>query len=73
MNKDVTKVTEDELQKMAVDLNEDDQYFDYNKDKDGRYTKIRTLKGSFQMDSQYNEVCNEFEKQVVWRIVSLTI
>ena len=62
VNKDVTKVSEDELQQMAVGLNEDDQYFDYNKDKDGRYTKIRTLKGSFQMDSQYNEVCNEFEK-----------
>jgi len=62
VNKEVTKVSEDQLQQMAVDLTEDEQYFDYNKDKDGRYTKIRTLKGSFQMDSEYNEVCSEFEK-----------
>jgi len=62
VNKDVTKVSEDQLQQIAVDLTEDEQYFDYNKAKDGRYTKIRTLKGSFQMDSEYNELCSEFEK-----------
>ena len=62
VNKEVTKVPEDELQQLAVDLTEDEQYFDDNKDKDGRYTKIRTLKGLFQMDSEYNEVCSEFEK-----------
>ena len=72
VNKDVTKVSEDDLQQLAVDLTEDEQYFDYNKDKDGRYIKIRTLKGTFQMDSEYNEACNEFEKQVVWIIASLT-
>jgi hypothetical protein len=62
VSKEVTQLPEDGLQEMAVDLTEDDQCFDYNTYKAGRYTKITTLKSTFQTDSEYNEVCSEFEK-----------
>jgi len=61
VNNDFQQIDSESLQSLGEDLERSDTFFDYKKDRNGRYTKIRTLEGKYQATSDYNEVVNSFE------------
>lgn len=58
---DFITVSRCEMEKLAKQLIEENQYFDYNKNKNGNYTRIRTLTNIYQLENNYQEVVNQFE------------
>jgi len=55
-------VEAEELKALAEQYIKDGKYFDYLKNKEGEYTKIRTLENQFCSKCDWLEMFNEFEK-----------
>ena len=63
INKQFIEMDTADFDDLIKDLTEKNEYFDYRKDKENNYIKIRTLKGNYSKKNEFLTLCSDFENQ----------
>ena len=63
ISKEYIETESEEFDQIVKGLEESGEYFDYVKNKENEYIKIRTLTGNYGRKCEFMELCNEFEKE----------
>ena len=60
-NKNFIEMESDDFDDLVTDLEDKGEYFDYKKDSENNYIKIRTLKGNYSKKNEFLDQCSQFE------------
>tara|TARA_R100000951_G_scaffold115716_1_gene124734 strand:+ start:5221 stop:8064 length:2844 start_codon:yes stop_codon:yes gene_type:complete len=63
INKQFIEMESDDFDELVEELTEKGEYFDYRKDMENNYIKIRTLKGNYSKKNEFLDLCSDFENQ----------